>query len=127
VPWFNHDPALIRVQKPVLLSPPAVSSRSGTDSGVTLRATAGLFALTSVDRLEVVDVAVRHAEVAIIVEVVAVDLVELRQVGLDHVALPSQLRSGAGIWLFRGPAVPPVVDCTWAPKSARIVKTDSVR
>ena len=48
-----------------------------------LRAAAGLLALTGVDRLEVVDVAVRLVEVAVAVGVVAVPDVELREVGLD--------------------------------------------
>ena len=48
-----------------------------------LGAATGLLALTGVDRLEVVDVAVGLGEDAVVVVVVAVDLVELRQVGLD--------------------------------------------
>ena len=53
------------------------------DGVLALRAAAGLLALTGVDRLEVVDVAVGLVEVAVAVVVVAVDLVELREVGLD--------------------------------------------
>lgn len=53
----------------------------------------------------------------------AVQLVELLSV-----ALPSQTRSGEGIWLFSGPGVPPVIEDFCAePKSARIVKIDSSR
>ena len=48
-----------------------------------LRPAAGLLTLAGVDRLEVVDVAVRLVEVAVAVVVVPVPLVELRQVGID--------------------------------------------
>ena len=60
------------------------------DGVLALGAAAGLLALTGVDRLEVVDVAVGLVEVAVAVVVVAVDLVELREVGLDlGVVLPA--------------------------------------
>src|SRR5665811_1326077 len=55
----------------------------GPDGVRALRAAAGFFALPGVNRLEVVDIAVGLVEVAVVVVVVAVDLVELRQVGLD--------------------------------------------
>ena len=65
------------------------------DGVVALGAAAGLLALTGVDRLEVVDVAVGLVEVAVAVVVVAVDLVELREVGLDlGVVLPGGLLGG---------------------------------
>jgi len=55
----------------------------GPDGIRALRAAASLFALAGVNRLEVVDVAVRLVEDAVVVVVVAVGLVELREVGLD--------------------------------------------
>src|SRR5699024_3147656 len=53
------------------------------DGVLALGAAAGLLALTGVDRLEVVDVAVRLVEVAVTVVVVAVPDVELREVVAD--------------------------------------------
>ena len=59
-----------------------------------LRAAARLLALAGVDRLEVVDVAVRLVEVAVAVVVVAIPDVELRQVVVD--LLPASCP--AAIW-----------------------------
>src|SRR5690349_11146954 len=53
------------------------------DGVFALRATTSLLALASMDRLEVIDVAVRLVEVAVAVVVVAVFLVKLRQVRID--------------------------------------------
>jgi hypothetical protein len=48
-------------------------------------------------------------------------------VELSSVALPSQTRSGDGIWLCTGPGVPRVPFFVRVPKSERIVKIDSSR
>ena len=62
----------------------AVGVRAVAPDGVgALGAAAGLLALAGVDRLEVVDVAVRLVEVAVVVEVVAVPDVERREQRVD--------------------------------------------
>ena len=56
------------------------------DRVLALCATAGVLALTGMDGLEVVDVAVGLVEFAVVVEVVAIPDVELGEVGVDLAA-----------------------------------------
>ena len=42
-----------------------------------------------------------------------------------QIVVLSTLRSGSGIWLWTGPAVPPVVGLIWVPKSPSRVQSVS--